>query len=117
MSKMNDMVGDAMLNAYAGIFGAGSVLELREGEEVVAQIKLPEIPWGAPQDQSIDVNGGWNGTAVKDGTVDNFVLRSPLGHVDEGSVSRDGGDMRLDNPVLAKGQSVLINSFRKELAE
>lgn len=116
MATANDAVYGALLGAYARAFPAGSVLELRAGESVIASVPLPDGPWkGAGR--VLDSQGVWMGTAMGGGTVDNYVLRSAdSSYTDAGSISgADGsGDMRMDNPALAKNQIVTITSFRKE---
>lgn len=117
MAQINDALAGALLGAYGSVFPGGSSLELRAGKSVVATITLPEGPWAASAGRGLDLNGGWSGAASGSGLVDNYRLVSPDGaHEDTGTVSDAGGagDMRMDNPSLRQGQSVFINSFRKE---
>lgn len=117
MAQANDALYAALLDGYAHAFPAGSTLELRAGERVLAKIPLPALPWQRASGRALDSGGVWSGSAVDAGTVDNYVLRSPdSAYEDSGRVSGIGGegDMQMDNPVLARSQSVSITSFRKE---
>jgi hypothetical protein len=116
MAEISDSLADVMLNAYAATFGEGATLELREGETVVASLKLPPGAWKGAEGRALDVKSAWQGTAATGGQVDNYRLISATGHEDRGTVSKPSGsgDMRIDNPNLAPGQAVSINSFRKE---
>ena len=120
MATASDAVYHAMLDTYAGLFPAGSTLELRAGTRVVATIILPAEPWGeagSPNPRCLDLRGGWVGTASYAGTVtvDNYRLSNGE-YEDTGSVSGPdgGGEMQMDNPVLAKNQIVTVSEFCKE---
>ena len=117
MAKINDPLAAALLDTYGRRFPAGSRLELRKADGVLAAIQLTGDPWTV-DGRAIDVLGGWSGVASGDGLVDNYLLTSPDGlYEDAGTVSGPNGegDMRMDNPTLARGQGVFVNSFRKEL--
>ena len=118
MAQANDAVYSGLLIAYTQMFPAGSTLELRKGDEVLAEIPLPGNPWAPVAGRHVDVSGQWASTAKGAGVVDNYRLVSASGmHEDAGTVSgSDGdGDMRMDNPSLARGQNVAVTSFRKEM--
>lgn len=117
MAQANDALYAALLDGYANAFPAGSTLELRAGENVLAKVPLPALAWKRASGRVLDSGGAWSGTAAGSGMVDNYVLRSPDGaYEDAGKVSMIGGDgdMQMDNPVLARNQAVSITSFRKE---
>lgn len=123
---------DALLDQIDGQFPAGAVLELRSGAPpgvtaaatgtVVATIVLPATPWAAAAARTKAKNGTWQDpTADNAGTMGHFRLRqtgdangaSATAVRIEGTITATGGggDMTVDNTVVAAGQQITVTAF------
>lgn len=124
-------VRNAALDAIETAIGTTPVLKLRSGAApanadaadtgtVLCTITLPS-DWMAPASGGVKaLLGSWAGTASAAGTVGHYRVYKADGTTiqEQGSVTATGGggDMTLDNPVLAVGQSVTITSFTDTFA-
>lgn len=123
---------NALLDTMDTEYPAGSVLELRTGAApgvtaaatgtVVATIVLPATPFSAAAARTKAKNGTWSdASADNSGTLGHFRLRissdgngaSVVALRVEGSITATGGggDMTVDNVVVAAGQLVTITAF------
>jgi hypothetical protein len=124
-------IRDAMLDLLDTDFPAGSVLEIREGSQpaavtdaatgtVVATVTTPSSPWAAASAGSKAKANTWeDASADAAGTAGWFRLRNAGDTLRfDGSVTATGGggDMTLDNVVLALGQQFTITSFTVTMA-
>ncbi|MFN3575360.1 MAG: hypothetical protein ACK4TJ_00010 [Tabrizicola sp.] len=116
---------NAALDAIETAIGPAPILELRTGSppancaatdsgSVVAKMVLPSDWLGAASGGSKVLAGTWQDSAADAaGTVGHFrIKQGPTCHI-QGSVTitGGGGDMTLDNNVLAVGQQVTITAF------
>ena len=125
--KISASVKNGMLNAIETAIGTTAVLKLRTGAapaaitdadsgDVVCTITLPEDWMAAANAGAKAKEGTWTeATADADGTVAHFRIYASDGttqHI-QGTVTAtgDGGDLTLDNVVIAQDQAVTINTF------
>ena len=123
---ISDTVRNAMLDAIESTIGTSAVLKIRTGAPpgigsadsgtVLAEMSLPSDWMAAASSGSKAMSGTWEDTSADaDGTADHFRIYASDGttqHI-EGTVSitSGGGDIELDNDVIATGQNVSITSF------
>ena len=113
-------------DAYAAAFPAAAVLTLRTGAPagangaaggtVVATITLPATPLTSGTGQ-VTLSGTWSDTSADAaGTVGHYRLTNGS-DVEEGTVTitGGGGDLTLDNNVLALSQVVSITSWTRTM--
>jgi len=120
-------VRNARLDAIETAIGASAVLKIRSGAKptnitdadagtVLATINLPSDWMGAANAGAKALAGTWqDASADNAGTAAHFRIYANDGttqHI-QGTVTATGGggDMTLDNAVLAAGQSITITSF------
>ena len=119
-------VRDGRLNSIETTIGASAKLEIYSGAEpancatadagtLLATLTLPATYFGTAASGSMALAGVWTGTAATAGTAGHFRLMDPTGatcHA-QGSCTATGGggDMTIDNPVLAVGQVFNVTSF------
>lgn len=125
--QLSTAVRNARLDAIETAIGASAVLKLRTGSvpanvgtadsgTVVATIPLPADWLANASGGSKALSGSWTDAAADSaGTVQHFRIYASDGttcHL-QGTVSATGGggDMVLDNNVVAAGQQVTIVSF------
>jgi len=124
-------VRNAALDAIETVIGTTPILKLRTGAApanadaadtgtVLASITLPS-DWMSNAASGVkSLLGTWSGTASAAGTVGHYRLYKADGTtiMEQGSVTATGGggDMTLDNTVLASGQSVNITGFTDTFA-
>lgn len=125
--QLSTAVRNARLDAIETTIGAGAVLKLRTGAApanvgtadsgtVVATMTLPSDWMAAASAGAKALLGTWQDTAADAaGTVAHFRIYASDGTTAgmQGSVTitGGGGDITLDNNVLAVGQPVSITSF------
>lgn len=116
---------NASLDAIETAIGASPVLELRSGPApascaaadagtLLASMALPADFMAAASGGSKGLAGSWSDpSADVAGTVGHFRIKQGATCHIQGSVTADGGggDMEIDNPVLAVGQQVSVTSF------
>lgn len=127
---INIASANATLDArYDTDFPAGSILEIRTGGvagadnadtgTVLATITLPASPWAAASASSKAKNGTWqDASADAAGTAAHFRLKNAAGtKCEEGTVTATGGggDLTLDNVVIAVAQVVTITGYTRTL--
>jgi len=125
--KISEAVKNARLDVIEATIGTSAVLKLRTGDPpaaiadadsgtVLASLTLPSDWMAAASGGTKALSGTWtDGTADASGTAGHFRLYASNGstqHV-QGTVTitGGGGDMTLDNNVIASAQSVTITSF------
>lgn len=125
--QLSVTVRNALLDSFETAIGTSAVLKLRTGSApatcatadsgtVVATMSLPSDWMAAASDGSKAKNGTWEDTAADTaGTAEHFRIYASDGttcHM-QGTVTvtGNGGDMTLDNNVLAAGQQVTITAF------
>ena len=116
---------NAWLDAIETTIGASPTLELRSGAApancaaadsgtLLASMALPADWMAAAAAGAKALSGTWQDTAADAaGTVGHFRIKQGATCHIQGSVTATagGGDMTLDNPVLAVGQQVTITGF------
>jgi hypothetical protein len=125
--KLSTAVRNARLDAIETTIGTSAVLKLRTGSApasvatadsgtVVATMTLPSDWLAAAASGSKAKSGTWEDTSADSaGTVEHFRIYASDGttaHI-QGTVTATGGggDMTLDNNVLASAQAVSITTF------
>jgi hypothetical protein len=118
---------NASLDSIESTIGTAPILEIRTGAApascatadsgtVLVTMTLPSDWLAAASNGSKVLSGTWeDASADADGTAGHFRIKDSGGttcHI-QGSCSATGGggDMTLDNPVIATGQTVTITSF------
>jgi hypothetical protein len=125
--QLSDTVRNARLDAIETAIGTSAVLKIRTGAQpanvatadsgtVLATLTLPSDWMNAAATGSKTLLGTWQDTAADAaGTAGHFRIYASNGTTQhlQGSVTATGGggDLTLDNAVLAVGQSVTITSF------
>jgi hypothetical protein len=116
---------NAALDAIETTIGTGPTLEIRSGSApancgtadsgtVLATMTLPSDWLAAASGGSKALAGTWQDTAADAaGTAGHFRIKAGATCHIQGTVTATGGggDMTLDNAVLAVGQQVTISSF------
>jgi hypothetical protein len=125
--QLSTSVRNARLDAIESTIGTSPILRLRTGAQpancaaadsgsVVATMTLPSDFMAAAASGQKALSGTWQDTSADNaGTVAHFRIYDSGGstcHL-QGSVtiSGGGGDMTLDNNVVAAGQQITITSF------
>lgn len=114
------------LNQIEVTVGTAAKLYLRTGAKptacadadagtLLATLSLPSDWMNAASSGSKTLLGTWSGTGAAAGTAGHFRIKDSAGttcHL-QGSVTitGGGGDMELDNPVIANGQTVTVSTF------
>jgi hypothetical protein len=125
--QFSDSVRNAILDAIETTIGTSAVLKLRTGAPpatvatadsgtVVATMTLPSDWMAAASTGTKAKSGTWEDTSADNaGTVGHFRLYASNGTTahKQGTVTitGGGGDLTLDNNVLAAAQAVSINTF------
>lgn len=119
----NNMVGQ-----YESSVGTTPKLQLRTGAQpancaaadsgsLLAELTLPSDWMTAASGGAITLNGTWTGTASAAGTAAHYRLKDSAGSVchEQGSVTitGGGGDLTIDNNVLANTQTVNVTSWTR----
>ena len=120
-------VRNAQLDTVESTIGTSAILEIRTGSppancaaadsgSVLATFNLPSDWMAAASSGSKAKAGTWQDTSADGaGTAGHFRVKDSGGTVTgiQGTVTATGGggDMTLDNAVIAAGQQVTINSF------
>lgn len=122
---LNNALANALLDRFDTEFPAGAILELRSGGSpgaenvatgtLVSSITLPATPWAAAASGSKAKSGTWQDTSADNpGTVGHYRLKNSgdTRRID-GTVTATGGggDLTLDNVVVAAAQQITINTF------
>lgn len=116
---------NAIANAYEATIGASPVLELRSGAQpadcaaadsgtLLASMTLPADWMTAASAGAVALVGLWQDLAADAaGTIGHFRVKQGGTCHDQGSVTATGGggNMTVDNPVLAIGQQVTVTAF------
>lgn len=118
---------NAMADVYESHIGTAPILELRSGAPpancaaadsgtLLAQMTLPSDWMTGAASGSKSLSGTWQDLSANNaGTAGHFRIKDSTGTTchDQGTVTitGGGGDMTLDNNVLAAGQQVTITSF------
>jgi len=126
-AKMSVAVRNSMLDGIEGGIGVSAVLKIRTGApptniadadsgSVLATVALPPDWMAAASGGSKAKSGTWqDASADAAGTAGHFRVYASDGttqHI-QGTVTATGGggDMTLDNAVLAAGQQFTVNTF------
>lgn len=115
---------NAALDAIEATVGATPTLQLRSGAApancavadsgtLLASLTLPADWLSAATNGAKTLLGTWQAAAAAAGTVGHFRIKQGATCHIQGSASAagGGGDMTLDNPVLAVSQQVTITGF------
>ena len=123
--KFSTAARNASLDAIETLIGTSVTLELRSGAApancaaadsgtLLASMTLPSDWMAAASNGSKTLLGTWQDAAADAaGTVGHFRIKASTTCHIQGSVTATGGggDMTIDNPVLASGQTVTITAF------
>jgi hypothetical protein len=119
-------VRNARLDAVESTIGTGALLQLFTGSQPancaaadsgtkLVEITLPTDWMNAASSGTKTKLGTWSGTGIAAGTALHFRIKDSTGVTcgAQGSVtaSGGGGDLTMDNNVLAVGQTITENSF------
>jgi hypothetical protein len=126
MLQYSVAVRNAQLDAVDATVGQSAVLEIRSGEppddcaeddagELLCAITLPEEWMAGASGGAKSRMGEWRGTGVAAGIAGHFRFKNRAQtntHV-QGTITGNGGDgdMFMDNPSIAPGQTVLVQHF------
>lgn len=117
-------VRNAMLEAIETTVGTAPLLRVYSGSEpadcatAASGTKLLEI--ALPSDWEANASAGakaksgtWSSTGLAAGTAAYYRIYDAAGTTchEQGTVGQGSGDLSLDNPVIAVGQTVTINTF------
>lgn len=124
--QLSVAVRNARLDAIESTIGTSPYLDLRTGAQPancaaadagteLAHIQLPSDFMAAAASGAKALAGTWQGTGAAAGTAGHFRIKNSgdtVCHV-QGSVTGTGGggDMELDNAVIASGQTITITTF------
>lgn len=125
--QLSEAVRNARLDAIETTIGASAFLDIRTGAQPancgladagteLAHIALPADYFAAAAGGSKAKLGTWQGTGVGGGgTAGHFRIKNnadTVCHV-QGSITATsgGGDMELDNVVIADGQTITVTTF------
>lgn len=123
--QFSTTVRNAVLDVIESTIGTAPTLEIRSGSApatcatadsgtVLATMTLPSDWLAAASSGSKALSGTWQDTSADNaGTAGHFRIKvSSTCHI-QGSVTATGGggDMTIDNPALASGQSITITAF------
>lgn len=125
--KLSANVKNGMLNAIETTIGTSAVLKIRSGDPpaaisdadsgtALAVLSLPSDWMNAASGGSVTMTGTWSDTSADAaGTAGHFRIYASDGttqHI-QGTVTATGGggDMTLDNVVIAAAQTVQVTSF------
>ena len=125
-TQLSVAVRNARINAIQSTAGATAKLLLYSGSApancaaaatgtLLATITLPATWMAAAASGAAALSGSWSGVGSAAGTVGYFrIMDNALAncHI-QGTVTQTGGggDMTLDNPVIASAQVVQVNTF------
>jgi hypothetical protein len=126
---LNTALAIAILDTYDTHFPAGSLLEFRTstpagadqaaGGVLLATITSPATPWAAAGGTGSKAKANtWSVAASGAGTIGHYRFKNAAGtKIEEGTVTATGGggDITVDNLVIAIGQVITVNTFTKTL--
>lgn len=119
-------VRDAQLDAVETVVGTGPKLQIRTGAPpancaaadsgtLLCEITLPSDWMAAASGGSKAKSGTWSGTGAAAGSAGHFRVKNSAGSTchAQGTVTATGGggDMTMDNIVIAVAQAVTVNTF------
>ena len=124
--QLGTLTRNARLDAVETVLGTTPLLDLRTGAQPancasadagteLEHMSLPSDWLGAATGGTKSLAGSWTGTVDAAGTVAHFRIKESTDTTCEmqGTVTATsgGGDMEIDNVVLAIGQTVTVNTF------
>lgn len=122
--QLSDAVRNGRLDSFETTVGASPTLEIRTGAPpatcatadagtLLCTITLPADWMAAASGGTKAKLGTWQNTASAAGTAGHFRIKAGATCHFQGTATATGGggDMTLDNAVLASGQQVTVNSF------
>ena len=129
--QIADSVANAMLDAWESSIGASAILRIRTGAPpanvaaastgtVLVEINLPADWMAAAAARSKAMSGTWqDASANAAGTAGHYEIVKSDGTTrqEQGTVTATGGggDMTIDNVVIAAGQQVTITAFTRTM--
>jgi hypothetical protein len=129
--QIADSIANAMLDSWEASIGASPILRLRTGAPpanvaaastgtVVASLTLPADWMAAAAARSKSLSGTWQDLAADAaGTVGHYEIVASNGttRMEQGTVTATGGggDMTIDNTVVAAGQQVTVTAFTRSM--
>lgn len=124
--QFSDAVRSARADAYESTIGAAPRLQIRTGAPpancaaadtgtLLCEITLPSDWLTTASAGSKSLAGTWAGTGAAAGSAAHFRIKNSAGAVThhQGTVTATGGggDMTLNNVVIASGQAVSVTAF------
>lgn len=129
--QVADSVANAMLDAWETALGGTPIMKIRTGAPpanlaaaatgtVLATINLPADWMGAAAARSKSKLGTWQDVgADNNGTAQHYEILNAAGtlRLEQGTVTATGGggDLQLDNVVIATGQQVTVTAFDRSM--
>ena len=119
---------NARLDAFEGAVGVSPKLQIRTGAQpancaaaasgtLLAELTLPSDWLAAASGGTKSLSGTWSGSAAAAGTAAHYRIVDNAATTchEQGSVTGigGGGDMTVDNPVLAVSQTVIVTSYTR----
>lgn len=102
--------GSAVLRIYTGPQPASA--NDNPGGSLLAQIDLPDTPFGAASEGVSSKEGTWEGTVTISGDAGWFRFTSGDGNFRiDGSCGEGSGDLSFDNASFIEGGTVTISAF------
>ncbi len=125
--KFSVAMRNALLSAITARIGASAQLKMFEGAApanitdpdsgtVIAVVEIPDTPFNAPVNGVMAKAGTWEDPAADNaGTLGHFRVYEDAGTtvLMQGTITAQsgGGDMEVDNTVVAAGQTITINTL------
>ncbi len=129
--QIADSVANAMLDAWETAIGVDPILRLRSGAPpanlaaaatgtVIATFQLPTDWMGAAAARSKSKSGTWQDLGADNaGTIGHYEIVASNGttRLEQGTVTATGGggDMTVDNTVVAAGQQITVTAFTRSM--
>ncbi len=129
--QIADVVANAMLDAWEAAIGTSPILRFRSGSPpaslaaassgtVLATLQLPSDWMAAASARSKSKLGTWEDLqADASGTIGHYEIVASNGttRMEQGTVtaSGGGGDMTVDNTVIAANQPITVTAFTKTM--
>lgn len=124
--QLSTALRNGMIGAYETTVGTAAKLQIRTGAApancaaadsgtLLAELTLPSDWLTAAAAGAVGKNGTWSGTGAAAGSAAHYRLKDSAGSTchEQGTVtaSGGGGDLTLDNVVIAAAQAVTITQW------
>jgi hypothetical protein len=126
--QLSTTLRNNMIGQYESTVGTAPKLQIRTGSQpatcatadsgtLLCELTLPSDWMGAASSGAIALAGSWSGTGAAAGTAAHYRLKDSAGSTchEQGSVTATGGggDLTLDNTIIAVSQAVSVTSWTR----